>query len=182
MQRSWRWLAAAALVASLGWTESASAQVTYGNPGGYVRQPVGGPGFGPNVFNRQYQPISPYLNLLNNGNNPAVNYYYNVRPGVPAGGFVGPSGQFNPLQQRQGYFGSVPTFEQSVDPNYNPDSLPESYLSPTGHGSSFYTHRNYYSVPGAYRGGAGAAVGRPMTAPQRPAASTGSGGGNSPTR
>src|SRR5690348_6570512 len=46
--------------------------------------------FMPNYYNRQNQPLSPYLNLLRGGS-PGVNYYYGVRPGttggaVPVGG------------------------------------------------------------------------------------------------
>jgi len=37
--------------------------------------------FVPNYFNRASQPVSPYLNLLRGGN-PAVNYFYGVRPGT----------------------------------------------------------------------------------------------------
>jgi hypothetical protein len=47
------------------------------NPGAYL----------PNFYNPQNQPLSPYLNLLRGGN-PAVNYYYGVRPGTPAGGMM----------------------------------------------------------------------------------------------
>jgi hypothetical protein len=41
----------------------------------------------PNVFNPRTQPLSPYLNLFNglNNPNPALNYYYNVRPGTVGG-------------------------------------------------------------------------------------------------
>ena len=39
----------------------------------------------PNFYNRQYQPLSPYLNL-NRGGNPAVNYFYGVRPGLQSSG------------------------------------------------------------------------------------------------
>lgn len=38
------------------------------------------PAFVPNYFNRQYQPISPYLRLFAPG--PAVNWYYDVRPAL----------------------------------------------------------------------------------------------------
>ena len=33
----------------------------------------------PNFYNRQTQPLSPYLNLLRGGD-PGINYYYGVRP------------------------------------------------------------------------------------------------------
>jgi hypothetical protein len=49
-----------------------------------------------NYYNRQSQPLSPYLNLLRGGN-PGVNYFYGVRPGtqpgnVPVGGGFGLTG------------------------------------------------------------------------------------------
>jgi hypothetical protein len=63
--------------------------------------------FMPNFFNRQSQPLSPYLNLLGGGN-PGVNYFYGARPGLPTGsmrpgglGGFGPTGQF--MQSRMGY-------------------------------------------------------------------------------
>ena len=44
--------------------------------------PIAGPqSFAPNTFNRGTQPVSPYLNLLNS-TNPALTYYYGVRPGT----------------------------------------------------------------------------------------------------
>ena len=39
----------------------------------------------PNYHNRATQPLSPYLNLMR-GSNPAVNYYFGARPGLPTGG------------------------------------------------------------------------------------------------
>ena len=40
--------------------------------------------YAPNPYNRQTQPLSPYLNLLRGGNQ-AVNYFYGVRQGTGAG-------------------------------------------------------------------------------------------------
>ena len=55
---------------------------------GFVTQPVG-PVVNPfsaagSIFNRNSQPLSPYLNMLRGGN-PAVNYFYGVRPGLGVG-------------------------------------------------------------------------------------------------
>jgi hypothetical protein len=39
----------------------------------------------PNIFNPRTQPLSPYLNLFSRTGDPAVNYYYGVRPGTIGG-------------------------------------------------------------------------------------------------
>src|SRR5438270_13555376 len=50
----------------------------------------------PNVYNPQYQPLSPYLNLLRGGN-AATNYYYGVRPGTLGGaGSIGGAAMLAP--------------------------------------------------------------------------------------
>ena len=92
-----RWLLA---VAAGTLATGAPAQV-YGAPGGAnAAGPGGGANplagltgaFAPNVYDRGSQPLSPYLNLLRGGN-PAVNYFYGVRPGLnPA--VAGPAGRF----------------------------------------------------------------------------------------
>src|SRR4051794_22228131 len=61
-------------------------------PGPYMNQ---GP-YAPNQYNRSTQPLSPYLNLLR-GSNPAVNYFYGVRPGTMPN--MAGSGGFNPVAQ-----------------------------------------------------------------------------------
>src|SRR5262249_34953104 len=45
-------------------------------------------GYAPNMYNRAAQPLSPYLNLLR-GTDPAVNYFYGVRPGTNPAAFMG---------------------------------------------------------------------------------------------
>ncbi len=72
-----------------------------GYPGGGFNNGLGGfnqvvppSGIQPNVYNRQYQPLSPYLNLLRGGD-PGVNYYYGVRPGLPNYGQGGGLGNQN---------------------------------------------------------------------------------------
>jgi hypothetical protein len=85
-----------------------------GYGGGYMGYPIypfggglfsnSGP-FAPNAFNRSTQPLSPYLNLLRGGN-PAVNYFYGVRPGLGNGQVQG-AGMGAPMvgssQLRTGY-------------------------------------------------------------------------------
>lgn len=68
-----------------------------GYGGGYNGYGVPAAGFGPNAYNRQYQPLSPYLNLLRGGD-PGINYFYGVRPGLPGNGFANPG---------QGYGGGM---------------------------------------------------------------------------
>lgn len=85
---------------------TAQAQV-YGAPGagggvgvagGVGGNPLAGltGAFAPNFYNRSQQPLSPYLNLLRGGD-PAVNYFYGVRPGLPGYGRTG-AGAFAPPQ------------------------------------------------------------------------------------
>ena len=66
----------------------AVAQVPYSYPSPYG--PIAGPqSFAPNYYNRGTQPVSPYLNLLNS-TNPALTYYYGVRPGTQGANGLGP--------------------------------------------------------------------------------------------
>jgi hypothetical protein len=88
-------------------------------------------------YNRQTQPLSPYLNLLR-GQNTAVNYYYGVRPGSGAGyqGMMSP-GAAGP---RQTFFPVVDTLA---------DLLPEDArgaprLPPTGHPVGFNNTMGYF--------------------------------------
>lgn len=62
-----------------------------GGLGGVANPYSAMPGYGgisgafmPNIYNPATQPLSPYLNMLRGGN-PAVNYYYGVRPGTGVG-------------------------------------------------------------------------------------------------
>ncbi len=61
----------------------AAAQIN-GSPYGGGNAP-----YAPNYYNRNSQPLSPYLNLLRGGN-PAVNYFYGVRPGLMNGAVASP--------------------------------------------------------------------------------------------
>src|SRR5437899_2106404 len=84
-------------LATLGTAAVASAQYQpYGPNGGagpYQQQTYYPPGnVMPNVYNPANQPLSPYLNLFRN--NPAVNYYYGVRPGTSGGSGFGVGAPF----------------------------------------------------------------------------------------
>ena len=106
---------------------------------GGVPGPTTANSFLPNYYNRQTQPLSPYLNLLR-GTNPGVNYFYGVRPGLPSGG-----------QPLAGAVGRVP-----YTPNVNPQSGPTStgqlepgegyVLPPAGHVN---TYGNYFGTAGS---------------------------------
>jgi|SRR5579883_1523533 len=112
----------------------------------------------PNFYNPQYQPLSPYLNLLRGGN-PAVNYYYGVRPGTPAGGMM-PFGStsFNPVFGPR--FQYLPQASLAMDPAGEPfePGGREVTLRPAGHpviyGNTFNGHGSYFAVY-AGRGGLG---------------------------
>jgi len=71
--------------------------------------------FAPNFYNRASQPLSPYLNLLRGGD-PAINYFYGVRPGtipgtLPMGGLGALQAPQNFNQLRSGFLqaGANPT-------------------------------------------------------------------------
>ena len=95
--------------------------------------------FLPNFYNRQTQPLSPYLNLLR-GTNLGVNYFYGVRPGLPSGG-----------QPLAGAGGRVP-YTSNVNPQFGPASTGqmepgEGYvLPPAGHTN---TYGNYIGTAGS---------------------------------
>lgn len=90
----------------------------------------------PNFYNRQNQPLSPYLNLLRGGN-AATNYYYGVRPGTPAGGYLGIYGYGAAnaqlmLQQQSLSTWAVPFDEINAETD-RPDAYEDRPLAPTGH-------------------------------------------------
>lgn len=111
-----KWLFGLVAVVLSGATAIAQGSVpNQGYPGGYPYPyaPVPAPGnFLPNFYNRQTQPLSPYLNLARGGN-PGVNYYYGVRPGTTGtvGGTV-PAAPFGYSQLRGGYIPAASTPDQ----------------------------------------------------------------------
>jgi hypothetical protein len=121
-----------------------------------------------NIFNRQTQPLSPYLNLFR-GNDRAVNYFYGVRPGTPAGGFVGPAGQGPSMG------GMRFTFFPAAESLAEPESVngQRGGIRPTGHVSGFNNTMGYLGgLPGpamsTLQGGGGTArPGRAVPTPRR---------------
>ena len=155
-----------AVGAGLGTGGAARAQY-YGGPQGP---------FAPNFYNTQNQPLSPYLNLFR-GTNPAVNYFYGVRPGTVGGyglGGLGGMGNYGMMgMQRQTFFPVVDTLEE-----YEPRDPREPGMRPTGHPVGFNNYMgymtpqsgNYYapwSQPMMY--GMGRGMRRPTTAAYAPA-------------
>lgn len=145
-------IATALLVAELAVAQNAMQQF----PGTQYGQ--GGPAFNPNnfmpnIFNPQYQPVSPYMNLLRGGN-VAANYFYGVRPGTVG---MGPRG-----------FGGAPFvasggnrmifFPQLASA---PDPLmagmadqPPSVLPPAGHPVVYGNTMGFFPSPYGQAGGA----------------------------
>lgn len=102
--------------------------------------PTRGP-FLPNFYNRQTQPLSPYLNLLR-GANLGVNYFYGVRPGLPSGGqtFAGASGGGGAYASPYSSFSSGPANAGQLEPG-------EGYvLPPAGHLNAY---GNYFGTAGS---------------------------------
>lgn len=119
-------------------------------PPAYTVAPTVSP-FAPNFYNRRQQPLSPYLNLFR-GADPATNFYYGARPGLPSGNpSPAPSAGVAPTgnQLRTGFLPAA------ANPTQEPTVLPEGgtevpSLPPASH-------------PVIYGGGPGrsAAGGRP---------------------
>jgi hypothetical protein len=135
-------------------------------PNAYAGVPTQG-AFLPNYYNRQTQPLSPYLNLLR-GTNPGVNYYYGVRPGLPSGGQPYPGAVARNGPAASPTYTYVPGLTGQLEPG-------EGYvLPPAGHTN---TYGNYFGTAGSslpgYATGRGAVVPgiantRPQPAPQNP--------------
>lgn len=117
-----------------------------------AQQAVIPPNYAPNFYNRAQQPLSPYLNLLRGGN-PAANYYYGVRPGLPSGG-VNIFGQVPVVQPPVGpqYGGFLPQSQIPYDPTsqaYEPGGQPVRLNSPAHpvlFGNQFPNHGTYFNV------------------------------------
>lgn len=105
-----------------------------------------------NIFNPRTQPLSPYLNLLRNGNT-ATNYYFGVRPATVGGGSFGALGApFTAAGTPR-----APFFPQQADPDLFPPSTltgsPTDLLPPAGHPVVFNNTLGYYPSPFGNRGG-----------------------------
>lgn len=95
-------------------------------------------GYAPNFYNRQTQPLSPYLNLLRGGD-PGINYYYGVRPGLQSQGLPTGLGSGGPNGISQLRMGFLPATQ---NPTQEPAQLPEagepiSSLPSSGHPVTF---------------------------------------------
>jgi hypothetical protein len=139
-------------VAALGITATASAQNQF------PAQPYGGgqyypppSSFMPNIYNPANQPLSPYLNFFRN--NPAVNYYYGVRPGTSGGfGFGALGAPFTaPGGNRPLFF---PQLANAPDPlqSYDAQAQPGDVLPPAGHPVVFNNTLGYFPSPFGARG------------------------------
>jgi len=134
-----RWLMTLILTCSA----LAAAQAQYPGVPGTGGQPGFAPGqYQPNMYSRQNQPLSPYLNLLRGQGNPGIDYYYGVRPGLPSGGQpfanqfgsgggIGQGG-LNYSQMRTGYLPQAGS--ASPEPIALPDAGQDVILTPSGHG------------------------------------------------
>src|SRR5262245_28524375 len=162
------------LIAALLLHTSASAQFT----GPYVPNPT--PlNYLPNYYNRNNQPLSPYLNLYR-GVNPGVNYYYGVRPGLPTGG-VNVFGQAPMYQPFVGAAagGFLPQAALPNDFPFDTAGKPVVLRSPShpiAFGNQFANHGSFASVYAGVMNRAGQLPGGGL---QR---STAQGVGNSPPR
>jgi hypothetical protein len=156
---------------------TAEAQYPNSLPGPWQPySPYSQQGMAPNPYNRGTQPLSPYLNLLRGTGNPAVDYYFGVRPGTPAGQPLGPQPNFGGgannfmmnSQMRQGYIPQAGT--PSFEPQTLPDAGKEVVLPPSGHpvgyGNVFGISRT--GIPGANMGGRGGFFQAPTTGTVRP--------------
>lgn len=121
----------------------------YGLPPGGVGQPVPQyPGLNPgnvmpNIYNPRTQPLSPYLNLFQGGN-PAVNYYFGVRPGTTGGaGSLGGAPILAQGASRGPYF---PQFAAGADPGADPTAprANGAVLPPAGHPVVFGNTLGYF--------------------------------------
>lgn len=105
--------------------------------------------YAPNYYNRNTQPLSPYLNLTRGGNT-AVNYFYGVRPGLMNGPFSG-------IGQTANNYGAMgrQTFFPQIDTLYELDAdTPKGGIQPTGHPFGFNNTLSYFGQTSS-RGGQG---------------------------
>ncbi len=165
----------------------AVAQVPNSYPSPYG--PIPGPqSFAPNAFNRGTQPVSPYLNLLNS-TNPALSYYYGVRPGTQGPNGLGPVyGTGAPFPQQVGrslflppaapYSATPPVRDPTADAPLT--SLP-SPGGPVGYGNVFGSSRVGVNQarPGFFAGGGGGGGGGSTAA--TPRTNSGGSGGSTPS-
>ena len=103
----------------------------------------------PNIYNQQYQPLSPYLNLQRGGN-AAVNYYYGVRPGTVGGTGQTIGAPFTAAGgNRQLFF---PQLASAPDPLQPREAGAGDVLPPAGHPVVFNNTGGYFPSPFGSRG------------------------------
>ena len=173
-----RWSIAIGVLGIAAWGGSAAHGQAYGgNPAysGYMPPAT----FQPNtIYNRQTQPLSPYLNLFR-GNNPAVNYYYGVRPGTPAGGWLGPTGGPAAMMPRLTFFPNA----ELLAPAEETEEGQRGGIPPTGHMAGFNNTMGYLGgLPGPALNTLQGAGGTSRPAPMATPAGRGGGRTATPTR
>lgn len=132
--RNWAFSLIALLAVSA--TASAQQNLIGGGYGGYGGNNYNSQ-FLQNYYNRNNQPLSPYLNLLRGGN-AATNYYYGVRPGSMGGPLNMPFTVGMGTQGRQTFFPQVDTLYELED------TKPGEGLRPTGHPFGFNNSLGYF--------------------------------------
>src|SRR5262245_24031187 len=132
----------------------------YGGYGGYE-------GLGPHpgaaaAFRGPNAPLSPYLNLLGGGGNPATNYYNFVRPFTYSPFRNASFSPFSGGSGRQAFFSTLrdideDDLEKSV--RYRPEGDKEDrvHMAPTGHAAAYGNTMGYYGPMTAAQGGPGSA-------------------------
>jgi hypothetical protein len=150
------------VVLGLGTASAAQAQPgVAGSPGSYSPSPYAAvpmlnpSNIMPNIYNPRTQPLSPYLNLFNGTGDPAVNYYYGVRPGT-----VGRAGSINGAPNIVASGGNRPVFFPQLTTAPDPFSSPLSgtgalsgddtgaVLGPAGHPVVYGNTLGYFPGPG----------------------------------
>jgi hypothetical protein len=134
---------------------------TQPSPGGM--QPIGpvdpfGPSsnfnqnnFMPNIYNPQYQPLSPYLYGVR-GTNPAVDYYFGTRPGTLGMGPRGSGGSpFMAMGGNRMMF--FPQLANAPEPFQTGITSQGSVLPPAGHPVVFNNTMGYYPSAFGQAGG-----------------------------
>jgi hypothetical protein len=106
--------------------------------------------FMPNIYNPINQPLSPSLNLLRGGN-PAVNYYYGVRPGTIGGFNFGLGAPFTAGGGYRPLF--FPQLANVPDPFTTTETgAAGNVFPPAGHPAYFNSTQGFFPSPFGNRG------------------------------
>jgi len=107
--------------------------------------------FMPNIYNQQYQPLSPYLYTVR-GTNPSVDYYFGTRPGTLGMGNRGSGGSpFMAMGGSRTMF--FPQLASAPEPFSLGSTSTNSVLPPAGHPVVFNNTMGYYPSPFGQGGG-----------------------------